>query len=488
MIVTIDGPAGSGKSTVAQRLARRLGIAYLDTGAMYRAIALKALRQQVPLHDAAALAALARNTHFHFELADDGGHQVIVDGVNVSDSIRTMEVNVATPYVAGVPQVREVLVQVQRQLGRQLGSLVAEGRDQGSVVFPQADVKFVLDGQVAKRAERRYAELKTAGQDVRYEDVLANLVQRDEQDQKHWLGLLEWGAAIRVDTSDMGIDEVVDCLYKAVCNRRDAGNAGMSEGAPEDARRAVREQRQRARAAGDLPEWLRRIIWYGAVPGAKLGYVPLRPWWWLCRTVVFGACWLLLKSHMIGLRRVPRRGPVILACNHQSFLDPVLATVGLDRESAYMARDTLFANRYFGWLIRSLNAIPIKRGQADVTSLKEMLRRLRDNYVVVIFPEQTRTHDGRVGPMKPGMVLVARKAGATIVPVCIEGAHEAWPRTRPLPGPGRVVVAYGEPIAAADLEGRTDEDVTAEIRRRIIEMQAAIRRRAGRRALRYEKV
>ncbi len=239
------------------------------------------------------------------------------------------------------------------------------------------------------------------------------------------------------------------------------------------------------RIAGDPPEWLRRIIWYKNVAGAERGFVPLRPWWWVCRTAVFILFWLLFKSHVVNMRRVPKSGGVILACNHQSFFDPVLATVGLARESAYMARDTLFTNKYFGWLIRSLNAIPIKRGQADVTSLKEMLRRLRDNFVVVIFPEETRTIDGTVGPMKPGTVLIARKARATIVPVCIDGAYEAWPRTRPLPGPGRVTVAYGEPITLQQMKGRSDEDVIADIRGRIIEMQRQIRRRAGLRSFEH---
>ena len=239
------------------------------------------------------------------------------------------------------------------------------------------------------------------------------------------------------------------------------------------------------RAAGDPPAWLHRLIWYKNVPGAEHGFVPLRPWWWICRTAVFTPFWLLFKSHVVNIRRVPQRGGVILACNHQSFFDPVLATVGLSRESAYMARDTLFLNKYFGWLIRSLNAIPIKRSHADVTSLKEMLRRLRDNFVVVIFPEETRTLDGRIGPMKPGTVLIARKARATIVPVCLDGAYEAWPRTRPMPGPGRVTVAYGEPITLEDMKGRSDEDVTAEIRKRIIEMQGEIRRRAGQRPFDY---
>ncbi len=215
MIVTIDGPAGSGKSTVAQRLARRLGVAYLDTGAMYRAIAWKALQRQVNLDSPDELAALAERTTIRFEPAGCG-QRAFADDEDVSESIRTMRVNEATPYVAKVPQVRQALVRKQRQLGGQLGSLVAEGRDQGSVVFPQAQVKFVLDGQVGRRAERRYGELKAAGADVTYEDVLLNLRQRDQADQKHWLGLLTSGQAIHVDTTGMEIEDVVEFLYQAV--------------------------------------------------------------------------------------------------------------------------------------------------------------------------------------------------------------------------------------------------------------------------------
>lgn len=219
MIVTIDGPAGSGKSTVAQRLARRLGIAYLDTGAMYRAVALKALRNRVSLDDASGLAVLAQGMDMRF-VPGQPSQRVIVDGLDVTDDIRTMQVNEATPSVAKVPQVRQALVDKQRRLGEHLGALVAEGRDQGSVVFPAADVKFVLDGQVERRAQRRYSEMRSAGQEVSYEHVLANLTQRDQGDQKHWLGLLQSGQAIHVDTTTMDVDEVVDYLYQEVMKRK----------------------------------------------------------------------------------------------------------------------------------------------------------------------------------------------------------------------------------------------------------------------------
>lgn len=219
MIVTIDGPAGSGKSTVAQRLAERLGVAYLDTGAMYRAVALKALRNQIDLGDVDALAELARTTQIHF-VPDAKAQRVLVDGLDVTDDIRTMQVNEATPSVAKVGQVRKTLVDMQRRLGEQLGSLVAEGRDQGSVVFPGANVKFVLDGQVAKRAQRRYSEMAVAHQAVSYQEVLANLTQRDLADQKHWLGLVESHQAVLVDTTDMVIDQVVEHLFHEVQKRK----------------------------------------------------------------------------------------------------------------------------------------------------------------------------------------------------------------------------------------------------------------------------
>jgi len=202
MIVTIDGPAGSGKSTAARRLAERLGVAYLDTGAMYRAVALKALREGVSLRDRQALARLARACDIRFQQGPEG-QRVLLDGADVTEAIRSMEVNEATPSVAAVPQVREALVDKQRRLAELLGSLIAEGRDQGSVVFPHADVKFVLEADVAARARRRHAEMVSAGHKVSYEQVLANVVQRDQADQKHWLGLLESGEAIKIDTTRM---------------------------------------------------------------------------------------------------------------------------------------------------------------------------------------------------------------------------------------------------------------------------------------------
>lgn len=209
MIITIDGPAGSGKSTAARKLAARLGIAYLDTGAMYRAIAYAALQQGTDLGDENALTRLTRDADLELDCGPTHT-RVRLNGEDVSEAIRTMGVNQATPYVARVPAVRALLVERQRALARRLGALVTEGRDQGSVVFPDADLRVVLDASLEKRAERRHAEMTTEGDEVSIQEVLENLEIRDRTDQRQWSPLLEPGRAIVIDTTHLTIQQVVD--------------------------------------------------------------------------------------------------------------------------------------------------------------------------------------------------------------------------------------------------------------------------------------
>lgn len=219
MIITIDGPAGSGKSTAARKLAARLEIPYLDTGAMYRAIALKALRENVDVVDERALIRVARAADIRLDCGPT--HiRVILDGHDVTEFIRTIEVNEATGYVARNQAIRNILIEKQRKIAAELGSVVTEGRDQGAVVFPDADLKFVLDGTVEARAERRYTEMLADGQDVTFDRVLANLNKRDSNDRSQWAPLLEPGHAVCIDTTNMTLAAVVDRLYEEVQQRR----------------------------------------------------------------------------------------------------------------------------------------------------------------------------------------------------------------------------------------------------------------------------
>lgn len=216
MVITIDGPAGSGKSTAAREVAKALGIAHLDTGATYRAATLAAMRAGIDLSDEAALAAVARD--MAIEMLPSPQRVIVrLDGQDVTDEIRTEAVTANSRYAAASGKVRHVLVELQRRLGRQLGSFVTEGRDQGSVVFPDADVKFYLDARPERRARRRCDELAAHGEKADYEAVLEAIVERDRRDSARAVGPLKVpdGAAV-IDTSDLTIAEVTRRLIDHV--------------------------------------------------------------------------------------------------------------------------------------------------------------------------------------------------------------------------------------------------------------------------------
>jgi cytidylate kinase len=215
MIITIDGPAGSGKSTAARKLAARLEVPYLDTGAMYRAVAHAGLNRGVDLKNEADTAALAGSIHIELDCGPTFA-RVRVDGHDVSEAIRTMAVSAATSQVARQPSVRRILVEQQQRIGRSLGSFVTEGRDQGSVVFPEAQVKFVLDASLEKRAERRFQEMTADGEPVTLDEVRRNIIIRDETDAKQWAPLLQGGKALVIDTTELTIAEVIDRMAQRV--------------------------------------------------------------------------------------------------------------------------------------------------------------------------------------------------------------------------------------------------------------------------------
>jgi cytidylate kinase len=224
MIVTIDGTAGSGKSTAAARLADRLDALHLDTGTMYRAVTLAALRAGTDLEDAEALERVAREARI--DLVEEGGRtRVRLNGDDVTDAIRENRVSTNAHYAARTPGVREVLVARQREYRERADRLVAEGRDQGTVVFPDADVKFYLDADAAERARRRQLELQQRGEVRSYRQVLAEVRKRDERDATRAIGPLRPADdAVHVDTTDLGIEEMVEVLLAEV-RRRTGGTA-----------------------------------------------------------------------------------------------------------------------------------------------------------------------------------------------------------------------------------------------------------------------
>jgi cytidylate kinase len=215
VIIAIDGPAGVGKSSVAKLLAARLGYLYLDTGALYRAIAWKVLHKQVEPADHARVAGLLETTSIHMQF-QNGSMQVVVDGRDVTGELRTPEVTSAASIVSAIPRVREWLLPVQREIG-QRGSVVAEGRDIGTRVFPFAPLKFFLDADATVRAERRHRELVAAGHREALERTYQDLSGRDTRDRNRSVAPLVPAADARpIDTSTLNIEQVVAQIMAAV--------------------------------------------------------------------------------------------------------------------------------------------------------------------------------------------------------------------------------------------------------------------------------
>lgn len=216
VVVAVDGPAGSGKSTVAKLVANQLGFNYLDTGAMYRSLTLKALCTQIDIESEDALEALAKEAVIDLQGNPEDGIKVFLDGKDVSEEIRTPEVTNNTFYIARAPKVRAVMIQLQQEIGAR-SNVVIEGRDIGTVVFPNAKYKFYLDASVEERAQRRYKEFVAKGKNITLQQVIDDVRTRDESDFTRKVGPLKKADdAIIIDSTPMTIEEVVEKIVSYV--------------------------------------------------------------------------------------------------------------------------------------------------------------------------------------------------------------------------------------------------------------------------------
>ncbi|TKJ40311.1 cytidylate kinase [candidate division LCP-89 bacterium B3_LCP] len=210
-VIAIDGPAGSGKTTTAREVARRLGFAYFDTGAMYRAIALKAVRSGCDLNDSSEIGEIALSALIDITFKEDT-QRTFLDGEDVTDFLRSKKVTQAVSPVCEVEQVRDLMVAQQRQLGRD-GRVVVEGRDIGTVVFPDADVKIYLTADLQERGRRRQSDMKQSGEDAGIQDVMTSIDHRDQRDKcRDNSPLMIAEDALLIDTTDLDFEEQVEII------------------------------------------------------------------------------------------------------------------------------------------------------------------------------------------------------------------------------------------------------------------------------------
>ena len=394
-VITIDGPAGAGKSTAARLLAERLGYTLVPTGAMYRALALSVIRAGIPARDGEELRAqLAARA-----VVVRAG-RVYLDGEDVSDVIRTREVAQVTSSITMLASVRTKVTPLQREMAA-AGGAVLEGRDTGTVVCPDAEVKFYLTASLEARARRRQAELAAAGTPAPLDAITAELRARDTQDETRALAPLRKAPdAIEVDTSDLTVEQVVDRLLETIERRR----GGAAQAVP-------------------APPWNRLYT--------------------LFRIPIVGIARTMFRLESRGRANVPATGPVLLVANHSSVLDPPLIGSATRRQLTFLAKAELFDLPLFGAVIRRLNARPVQRKGADSSALRSAMRVLEDGGALLIFPEGTRGDEGIIRSAKTGAGMLAVLSGAPVVPVFIEGSGRAWPRGRKLPRPAKVTVTFG---------------------------------------------
>jgi cytidylate kinase len=225
-VVAIDGPSGAGKSTLGRRLARELGLLYIDTGAMYRAVAVAAAAAGVSTSDAEALAALARRSSIKLEGDPDSLH-VLLDGRDVSEEIRGEDVGRDASVVSTIPAVRRELVRRQREMGERGGGVVLDGRDIGTVVFPSADVKFFLTAVPEARARRRLDEERARDHSQTFEETLEDINDRDQRDATRDDSPLKIADdAVVIDTTELSIEEVFERMLRTVRGRQTGGDRG----------------------------------------------------------------------------------------------------------------------------------------------------------------------------------------------------------------------------------------------------------------------
>lgn len=464
-VVALDGPAGTGKSSVARGVARSLGWRFVDTGATYRAATLAALRAGVDLADPHAVAEAVATATIALS-TDPAAPATWLDGHDVSEEIRGAAVTAAVSAVSSVPAVRRSLIALQRTLIGSSGAVV-EGRDISSVVAPHARLKVYLDARPDVRAQRRASDPASRHEHAVAEvrealaEVQEALLARDARDNRtNALSAAE--GAVQVDTSDLTLDQVVREVVELAAQRGLAPRADVRSVAGEHAaRRAARG----SRSGGQLKP---RLV------------AASRPF----GTLLFRGAF---RVTVVGTEHLPLTGPVLLAGNHTGFLDGPLAFAYSPRPAVFLAKSELFVGplaRALGWL----GQIPVHRGSPDRAALRAGLAVLRAGGALGVFPEGTRG-SGQLDRVSDGVGYLALRSGVPIVPLALMGTVEAMPRGARLPRwRAPITLVFGAPFTLeVDGDPRSRRTVGAAAEQIRLALLAHLRASAAEHAPRRER-
>ncbi len=415
-IVAIDGPAGTGKGTVTSNLAKRLNLVYLDTGAMYRCVTLKFIREKIDVDNLENLSEEQKdkiNDILKSIKLDIRDKKIYLGEEDVSEEIRREPVNSYVSQVSHIEEVRKSMVDLQRKMSEGK-DVILEGRDIGTNVFPNANVKIYLDASVDERVKRRLKQNEEKGIESSEEEVRKNIVFRDNNDKNASIAPLRQAEdAMYVDTSDLTIKEVQDKLYKVVKSaKRDA-------------------------------KWIEN------------GYIMRKDTPWkrferrFIKGILAGLYRIAFRVKKIGTENLVQDEGFIICANHLNYLDAAGIVLLNKQKVKFVAKDNLYRIPIISWLGHIFDVIPIKRGKNDMASIKMCLKALKNGEIIGIFPEGTRKGLEKQEKIKNGAVFLASKANVKIVPVGIKGDFKAF---------SKVIFNYGKPIDINRFKDDEDPD------------------------------
>ncbi len=430
LVVALDGPASSGKSNVGAAAAEALGYRFCDTGMLYRAVTWLALRREIGEGETEGLVRLVDEV----ELLPDGiGRlaRVAVDGEDVTDAVHSPEVDAAVSSISRVPELRAALLARQRRIAAD-GRIIMAGRDIGTVVLPDADLKLFLDASAEERARRRAEErgLDPDGPDAA--EILEQLRRRDDVDSTRPVAPLRAAAdAVHLRTDGNTFATTIGLVVEAIRRRetdRAAGPTADSSRALDPSRPAVPMGRRASASRG------RRRGSVEPTPIASRLTVIITVASFVMRLLAR----LFTRVRIEGdVGAIPPSGAVLIAANHASNADPVLIgaflNARLGRPVNWLGKREVFEWPGLSWLARHGGVHPVDRGSADIEAFRTAMRILEEGHVLAVFPEGTRSPDGRLQAAKDGVTVLASRSNAIVVPIGVADSDRLWPKGRRLP-------------------------------------------------------
>jgi cytidylate kinase len=409
--ITIDGPSASGKSTLAKRLAKKLGFTHLDSGAIYRSIAL--FFKEKNLLDKSDEEQKMALLDFSYYFKGRAEHKVhFLCDEDVTSKIRERDISELSSKLSVKDFIRDFATDLQRTLSEG-DNIVIEGRDTGSVVFPHADVKFYLDADPIVRARRRFLDLKSKQgyKGLSVKDIENDIKERDQRDKARKLSpLICPEGATRIDTTNLSINCMVHLLSKKIKT--------LPYHHAEHQRYIFRYKGKKCSIVYFLTKWIFTLYFK-----------------------------IFHRLKVYGREHYKINSPAIIACNHLSFLDPPMIGVSCHEVIHSLGKKALFANPLINWWLKKIYSYPISGTSSDKEIMKKVVSLLLKGEKVLIFPEGTRGSDGKVQPLRKGLALLADKGNAKVIPAAVIGPKEVLPKERKFPKLFTpLALAFGPPI------------------------------------------